>query len=158
MTNSISDIEAMKEAISEAYDGINNGDGGPFGSVIVKDGKIVGRGHNRVVKNQDPTCHGEIEAIHDACKNLGTFDLSGCTLYTTSEPCPMCLGAILWANIDRVFQGCNISDAEKIGFRDSKFYDFLRGKHGLLTTTELSRDACLKLFEDYSNSSKKKNY
>lgn len=158
MTNSISDIEAMKEAISEAYDGINNGDGGPFGSVIVKDGKIVGRGHNRVVKNQDPTCHGEIEAIHDACKNLGTFDLSGCTLYTTSEPCPMCLGAILWANIDRLFQGCNISDAEKIGFRDSKFYDFLRGKPGLLTTTELSRDACLKLFEDYSNSSKKKNY
>lgn len=158
MTNSISDIEAMKEAISEAYNGINNGDGGPFGSVIVKDGKIVGRGHNRVVKNQDPTCHGEIEAIHDACKNLGTFDLSGCTLYTTSEPCPMCLGAILWANIDRVFQGCNISDAEKIGFRDSKFYDFLRGKPGLLTTTELSRDACLKLFEDYSNSSKKKNY
>ena len=158
MTNSISDIEAMKEAISEAYDGINNGDGGPFGSVIVKDGKIVGRGHNRVVKNQDPTCHGEIEAIHDACKNLGTFDLSGCTLYTTSEPCPMCLGAILWANIDRVFQGCNISDAEKIGFRDSKFYDFLRGKPDLLTTTELSRDACLKLFEDYSNSSKKKNY
>lgn len=158
MTNSISDIEAMKKAISEAYDGINNGDGGPFGSVIVKDGKIVGRGHNRVVKNQDPTCHGEIEAIHDACKNLGTFDLSGCTLYTTSEPCPMCLGAILWANIDRVFQGCNISDAEKIGFRDSKFYDFLRGKPGLLTTTELSRDACLKLFEDYSNSSKKKNY
>lgn len=158
MTNSISDIEAMKEAISEAYDGINNGDGGPFGSVIVKDGKIVGRGHNRVVKNQDPTCHGEIEAIHDACKNLGTFDLSGCTLYTTSEPCPMCLGAILWANIDRVFQGCNISDAEKIGFRDSKFYDFLRGKPGLLTTTELSRNACLKLFEDYSNSSKKKNY
>lgn len=158
MINSISDIEAMKEAISEAYDGINNGDGGPFGSVIVKDGKIVGRGHNRVVKNQDPTCHGEIEAIHDACKNLGTFDLSGCTLYTTSEPCPMCLGAILWANIDRVFQGCNISDAEKIGFRDSKFYDFLRGKPGLLTTTELSRDACLKLFEDYSNSSKKKNY
>lgn len=158
MTNSISDIEAMKEAISEAYDGINNGDGGPFGSVIVKDGKIVGRGHNRVVKNQDPTCHGEIEAIHDACKNLGTFDLSGCTLYTTSEPCPMCLGAILWANIDRVFQGCNISDAEKIGFRDSKFYEFLRGKPGLLTTTELSRDACLKLFEDYSNSSKKKNY
>ena len=158
MTNSISDIEAMKEAISEAYDGINNGDGGPFGSVIVKDGKIVGRGHNRVVKNQDPTCHGEIEAIHDACKNLGTFDLSGCTLYTTSEPCPMCLGAILWANIDRVFQGCNISDAEKIAFRDSKHYDFLRGKPGLLTTTELSRDACLKLFEDYSNSSKKKNY
>ena len=113
MTNPISDIEAMKEAVSEAYEGIKHGDGGPFGTVIVKDGKIVGRGHNRVIKNQDPTCHGEIEAIHDACKNLGTFDLSGCKLYTTSEPCPMCLGAILWANIDTVFQGCNISDAEK---------------------------------------------
>ncbi|MBQ1628317.1 MAG: nucleoside deaminase [Treponema sp.] len=158
MTNPISDIEAMKEAVSEAYEGIKHGDGGPFGTVIVKDGKIVGRGHNRVIKNQDPTCHGEIEAIHDACKNLGTFDLSGCKLYTTSEPCPMCLGAILWANIDTVFQGCNISDAEKIGFRDSKFYDFLRGKPGLLTTTEVGRNECLELFEDYKNSSNKKNY
>ena len=67
--------------------------------MIVKDGEIVGRGHNRVVVNQDPTCHGEMEAIRDACKNLGTFDLSGCELYTTAEPCPMCLGATLWANI-----------------------------------------------------------
>ena len=91
MTNPISDIEAMKEAVSEAYEGIKHGDGGPFGTVIVKDGKIVGRGHNRVIKNQDPTCHGEIEAIHDACKNLGTFQLDGCIIYTSCEPCPMCL-------------------------------------------------------------------
>lgn len=77
----------------------------PFGTVIVKDGEIVGRGHNRVVVNQDPTCHGEMEAIRDACRNLGTFDLSGCELYTTAEPCPMCLGATLWANIPVVYYG-----------------------------------------------------
>ena len=89
----------MQAALEEAYAGIEAGDGGPFGTVIVRDGEIVGRGHNRVVVNQDPTCHGEMEAIRDACKNLGTFDLSGCELYTTAEPCPMCLGATLWANI-----------------------------------------------------------
>lgn len=82
----------MQAALEEAYAGIEAGDGGPFGTVIVKDGEIVGRGHNRVVVNQDPTCHGEMEAIRDACRNLGTFDLSGCELYTTAEPCPMCLG------------------------------------------------------------------
>ena len=80
----------MKLALDEAYEGINNGDGGPFGAVIVKDGKVIGKGHNKVVKNADPTCHGEMEAIRDACKNLGTFDLSGSIIYTTGEPCPMC--------------------------------------------------------------------
>lgn len=154
----ISDEKAMNEAILEAYNGIKNGEGGPFGTVIVKDGKIVGRGHNRVIKKQDPTCHGEIEAIHDACKNLKTFDLSGCSLYTTSEPCPMCLGAILWANINHVFQGCNIQDAEKIGFRDSKFYDYLHGKTNLLKIEEINRKDCQKLFEDYANSENKKEY
>ncbi|MCI6722600.1 nucleoside deaminase, partial [Treponema porcinum] len=92
-------MDFMKEALSEAYNGIENRHGGPFGTVIVRDGKIVGRGHNKVLLNRDPTCHGEMEAIRDACKNLDTFDLSGCELYTTAEPCPMCLGAILWANI-----------------------------------------------------------
>lgn len=150
--------QAMQAAIKEAYSGITNGDGGPFGTVIVKDGQIVGRGHNRVIKNQDPTCHGEIEAIHDACKNLKNFDLTGCTLYTTSEPCPMCLGAILWANINQVYQGCNIEDAEKIGFRDSKFYDYLHGKSKLLKIEEINRKDCQKLFEDYANSTNKKEY
>ncbi len=150
--------EAMQNAIKEAYDGIQCGDGGPFGSVVVKDGKIVGRGHNRVIKNQDPTCHGEMEAIRDACRNLGTFDLSGCELYTTSEPCPMCIGAILWANISRVYQGCNIHDAESIGFRDKRFYDYLSGKEELLSVTELGRADCLKLFEAYKNREDKKEY
>ena len=100
----------MKAAIEEAENGIHAGDGGPFGCVIVKDGEIIGKGHNEVVKRKDPTCHGEIMAIHEASRTLDSFDLSGCELYTTGEPCPMCMGAILWANIDRVYYGCNIAN------------------------------------------------
>lgn len=139
----------MKIAIEEAYDGINAGDGGPFGAVIVKDGKIIGRGHNRVVKNGDPTCHGEMEAIRDACKNMGTFDLSGSTIYTTGEPCPMCLGAILWANIEKVYYGCNVIDTERIGFRDEKFYELSKPENKARLQTELDRDECLKLYDEY---------
>ena len=116
--------EFMKVAIQEAKKGIRKGHGGPFGAVIVKDGEIVGRGHNQVVKNNDPTCHGEMMAIHMACKKLNTFDLSGTEIYTTGEPCPMCLAAILWANISKVYYGCNIVDTETIGFRDLAFYEF----------------------------------
>ena len=139
----------MKIAIEEAYDGINAGDGGPFGAVIVKDGKIIGRGHNRVVSNGDPTCHGEMEAIRDACKRLGTFDLSGSTIYTTGEPCPMCLGAILWANIEKVYYGCNVIDTERIGFRDEKFYELSKPENKARLQTELDRDECLKLYDEY---------
>ena len=139
----------MKIAIEEAYDGINAGDGGPFGAVIVKDGKIIGRGHNRVVKNGDPTCHGEMEAIRDACKKMGTFDLSGSTIYTTGEPCPMCLGAILWANIEEVYYGCNVIDTERIGFRDEKFYELSKPENKARLQTELDRDECLKLYDEY---------
>jgi len=140
----------MEEALKEAYEGINNGHGGPFGSVIVKNGKIVGRGHNRVLLKHDPTCHGEMEAIRDACANLGTHDLSDCVLYTTAEPCPMCLGGILWSNIKEVYQGCNRVDTDIIGFRDDKFYDYLEGKTSLVDIKELGRDKCLKLFDDYN--------
>ena len=118
----------MKEAINEAYTGINQGHGGPFGCVIVKNNKIIGKGHNRVLLKKDPTCHGEMEAIGNACENLGTFDLKDCELYTTAEPCPMCLGAILWANIKKVYYGCNTKDTENIGFRDDIFYKFLNGE------------------------------
>ena len=111
----------MEIALQEAYDGIEKGHGGPFGAVVVKDGNIVGRGHNRVLYKKDPTCHGEMEAIRDACKNLGTHDLSDCSLYTTAEPCPMCLGGILWANIKEVYFGCDRLDTDKIGFRDDIF-------------------------------------
>ena len=140
----------MQAALEEAYAGIEAGDGGPFGTVIVRDGEIVGRGHNRVVVNQDPNCHGEMEAIRDACKNLGTFDLSGCELYTTAEPCPMCLGATLWANIPVVYYGCTREDSDEIGFRDEVFYEYLAGEADLLTVSEFERESCLELFETYT--------
>ena len=111
----------MQAAIAEAQQGIRGGEGGPFGCVIVKDGEIVGRGHNEVVRRKDPTCHGEVMAIHDACAKLDDFDLSGCELYTTGEPCPMCTCAILWANIEKVYYGCDTTDTEVIGFRDKEF-------------------------------------
>ena len=148
----------MEEAIKEAKLGIHSGHGGPFGAIIVKDNKIIGRGHNQVVANNDPTCHGEIMAIHDACKNLGTFDLSGSTIYTTGEPCPMCLGAILWANIDEIYYGCNIDDTEKIGFRDSIFYKISKPENREKIIHELDRDECLKLYEEYMAIENKKNY
>ena len=154
----MTDEEYMSEAIKEAYDGINKKDGGPFGCVIVKDGKIVGRGHNRVLAKQDPTCHGEMEAIRDACKNLGTFDLSGCTLYTSAEPCPMCLGGILWSNINQVYYGCTIGDTDSIGFRDTKFYDCFYGKNNYLKKTELCRKEALDLFAEYKADSENKRY
>lgn len=140
----------MQEAIKEAYEGIDKKDGGPFGTVIVKAGKIVGRGHNRVLLKQDPTCHGEVEAIRDACKNMGTFDLSGCELYTTAAPCPMCKGAILWANIDKVYYGCTIDDTDRIGFRDQVFYDNWDSMEQGSFAEELGRSECLTLFEDYN--------
>jgi len=149
----------MNEALKEAYEGIEKKHGGPFGSVIVKDGKIIGRGHNKVLLNHDPTCHGEMEAIRDACKNLASHDLSGCELYTTAEPCPMCLGGILWSNIKTVFYGCNVKDTNDIGFRDDIFYNYLDSKseeekNAILKQTECDREKCLELFKVYSNSNK----
>ena len=134
----------MKMAINEAKKGILNNHGGPFGAVIVKDGKVIAKGHNQVVKNQDATCHGEMMAIRKASKKLNTFDLKGCEIYTTGEPCPMCLGAILWAHIDKVYYGCNIVDTEDIGFKDLEFYNKLENKNSFIK--ELDREACLKRF------------
>ncbi|MBQ1879038.1 MAG: nucleoside deaminase [Candidatus Enteromonas sp.] len=147
----------MQMAIDEAKIGVDAGDGGPFGAVIVKDGVVIGKGHNNVIRLQDPTCHGEIMAIHEACEKLGTFDLSGCEIYTTGEPCPMCLGAILWANIGKIYYGCNIDDTEKIGFRDSDFYQTYSGdKSGFMH--EMDRDACLKLYDHYAGIKDKQSY
>ena len=142
--------KSMRAAIKEAYRGIEKGEGGPFGTVIVKDGKILARGHNQVLKNRDATCHGEMQAIRRASKKLGTHDLSGCEIYTTGEPCPMCLGAIMWANIDRVFYGCNIVDTEDIGFRDRKFYE-MTDEDMAQFVTECDREACLELYRDYKS-------
>ena len=140
----------MQMAVDEARKGIYRGDGGPFGSVVVKDGKVVGRGHNRVISGKDSTCHGEIDAIRKAEKKLGTHDLSDCDIYTTGEPCPMCLAACLWANIRHVYYGCTIADNASIGFRDVIFDKLLGGRRKLTNyQDELDREACLKLFEEY---------
>lgn len=139
----------MEAALQEAYEGIEKNHGGPFGAVVVKDGRIVGRGHNRVLYKKDSTCHGEMEAIRDACKNLGTHDLTGCQLYTTAEPCPMCLGGILWSNIQEVYFGCDRIDTDRIGFRDDIFYEYLDGKNDILSIRQIDHEKCLSLFEHY---------
>lgn len=151
-------MEFMDEALKEAYEGIEKGHGGPFGAVIVKEGKIVGRGHNRVLLKKDPTCHGEMEAIRDACANLSSHDLSGCEIYTTAEPCPMCLGGILWANISKVYYGCTVDDTDKIGFRDDTFYEFLNGKSDILSLEENERSECQELFKKYTENKNAKRY
>ncbi|MDE6047222.1 MAG: nucleoside deaminase [Anaeroplasmataceae bacterium] len=149
----------MQMAIKEAQNGIRKGHGGPFGAVIVKNGVVIGKGHNQVVKNNDPTCHGEIMAIHKACKTIQSFDLSGCELYTTGEPCPMCLAAILWANISKVYYGCTIEDTAKIGFRDSIFYQFQKDEEAKGKFSKmLDREDCLKLYDEYMSIESKTNY
>lgn len=145
-------MDFMKEAIAESAKNLETGHGGPFGAVIVKDGVIVGRGHNEVIKNNDPTCHGEMQAIRDACKHLGTYDLSGCELYTSAEPCPMCLSAIIWANIKTVYYGNSAKDAAAIGFRDDFIYKFIEnGCKDIETMTlqQLDRDEAIKIFAAY---------
>ena len=117
-----SDPKFMLRAIELARHGMSGGAGGPFGAVIVKDGEILGEGWNRVVGTNDPTAHGEVSAIRDACGKLGHFSLEGCDIYTTAEPCPMCLGAIYWARISRIYYGFSIADAATIGFDDREFY------------------------------------
>ena len=147
----------MKLAIEEAKKGISLGHGGPFGAVIVKDGKVISKGHNHVVVNNDPTCHGEIDAIRKACKKMKTFDLTGCEIYTTGYPCPMCFCAILWANINKIYFGCNTTDTEIIGFRDKEFEENIPMLKELICE-ELDRDKCIELYEEYNKILDKTNY
>ena len=146
----------MKKAIEEAYIGIDSEDGEPFGAIIVKDGVVIATGHNDVIANHDPTAHAEIVAIRKACLLLERIDLSDCSLYTTCEPCPMCLGAVLWAKIPTVYYGATRYDAADIGFDDTLLYDIISGKR---TNTDvelklLNRDECLSLLKDYEKSAK----
>ncbi len=111
----------MRRAIALAVENVANG-GGPFGAVIARDGEIVAEGVNRVTANHDPTAHAEVSAIRAACSQLQTFDLTGCEIYTSCEPCPMCLGAIYWAHLDRIYYGANQHDAAAINFDDAFIY------------------------------------
>ncbi len=115
----------MKIAKELANDNLSTNAGGPFGSCIVKNGKIIGKGSNNVLKNNDPTAHAEIMAIRDACNNINSYDLSDCELYTSCYPCPMCLSAIIWSNIKKVYYGNTKEDAANIGFRDDFIYNYI---------------------------------
>ena len=115
----------MREAIRLSIEKMEAGNGGPFGAVVVKDGRIIARGFNQVTRTHDPTCHAEVDAIRKACAALGTFQLDGCDLYTSCEPCPMCLGAIYWARPARVFFGNTKADAAAVGFDDQFIYQEL---------------------------------
>ncbi|QVI35627.1 tRNA-specific adenosine deaminase [Lacticaseibacillus chiayiensis] len=147
----------MNIANQEALANVNGSDGGPFGCVIVKDGEIVSRAHNQVLVDRDPTAHGEITAIRKAGQVLDTHDLSGCELYTSAMPCPMCLSAIIWANIKQVYYGNTADDAAAIGFRDAAIYDFindgLKGK--MLTLSQHDRDMTIGAFKAYQTAQKK---
>ena len=141
----------MKIAKENADNGIAKKEGGPFGAVVVdKEGNIIANGNNKVLKTNDPTAHAEIVAIRNACEKLQTYDLSEYILYTSCEPCPMCLSAIIWANIKKVYYGCTKKDAGDIGCRDDMIYDYLKGKNeDLIELKELDRNECIKTFEKY---------
>ncbi|MEA1893379.1 MAG: nucleoside deaminase [Campylobacterota bacterium] len=137
----------MKIAYSEAVDGMLANDGGPFGAAIVKDNKIVTSTHNQVLKTKDPTAHAEIIAIRKASKILNTFDLSQCTLYTTCQPCPMCLGAIFWARIKTVYYGATKNDAARGGFDDNRFYKMLNSDQKDTLLRQIDHKQNAKLFD-----------
>ena len=143
----------MAIAVEEAKKGISLRYGGPFGAVIVKNGKVISKGHNKVLKNNDSTCHGEIDAIRKAEKKLKTYDLTGCEIYTTGYPCPMCFCAILWANISKVYYGCNTTDTELIGFRDKAFEESIETKK-ITICREIDRKDCLELYKEYNDMEK----
>ena len=156
--------EYMKIANQLAEMGCKNNFGGPFGACIVKDNKIIGKGSNHVLLKNDPTAHAEIEAIRDACKNISSYDLSGCILFTTCYPCPMCLSASIWYNIKKVYYGNTKEDAESIGFRDDYIYDFINSlmdnneDNKILDLKQLDREETIKLFEEYKNKEDKTIY
>jgi guanine deaminase len=147
--------QAMREAISQARLHMQAQYGGPFGAAIIKKGTVIAVGANSVLRDHDPSAHAEVNAIRLAGEVLGTHDLSGCVLYATGYPCPMCLSAIIWANIDTVYYGCDASEAEKIGFRDDFIYRFIEGGRqdsSVLTLKQLGHDACKKLYDEYIKS------
>ena len=135
--------------------------GGPFGAVVVKDGKIIGRASNCVIKNNDPTAHAEIMAIRDACKKIKSYDLSGCELYTSCYPCPMCLAAIIWSNIKVVYYGNTKKDAANIGFRDDFIYEYLKTLANAKQNTKvlklkpLNRQETIKTFDAFAKQKNK---
>jgi len=139
----------MKIAHNEATEGMLKNDGGPFGAVIIKDDRIIASAHNEVLKTKDSTAHAEMNAIRKACKELDSFDLNGCILYTTCKPCPMCLGAIFWARISTVYYGATEDDASRGGFDDKRFYEMLENKNQDLILKQIDHKENSKLFDKW---------
>ena len=152
----------MKIAKDLADNNLVTKDGGPFGACIVKDGVIIGKGSNKVLLNNDPTAHAEVMAIRDACKNINSYDLKGCEIYTTCYPCPMCFSAIMWANIDKIYYGNTKEDAENIGFRDKFIYDTIdkinKGESIDLILKSIDREETIKTFNEYKDMDNKEIY
>ena len=149
----------MREAIKLSIDNIDEG-GGPFGAIIVKDGQIVAKGTNRVTVNNDPTAHAEINAIREATQKLGTFDLSGCRIYSSCEPCPMCLGAIYWARLDKIYFANTKTDARDIDFDDSFIYEELEKpiEQRKISTKQILREEAIAAFKKWKNTEGKTEY
>lgn len=150
----------MLEAINTALQNVESENGGPFGAVIVKGGEIVGRGKNEVTATNDPTAHAEIVAIRDACKNLNTYDLSDCDLYASCEPCPMCLGSIYWAKINKLYYAATKEDAAKADFSDAHIYQefSLTKENRSIPSSQLMREEAVKVFEKWIASVNKISY
>lgn len=146
----------MEFGIEEARKTMNQNIGGPFGAVITdKNNKIIAVSSNTVLKDHDPTAHAEINAIRKAGNILKTHDLTGCKIYATGYPCPMCISAIIWSNISEVYYGTTLKDAEEIGFRDDFIYEYIKGNNkNLIKMTNIEHDKCLKLFEEYKEKNK----
>jgi tRNA(Arg) A34 adenosine deaminase TadA len=150
----------MKKAIKLAETGMNNSEGGPFGCVVVKDGTIIGEGCNRVTSTNDPTAHAEVLAIRRACRHLNSFQLEGCTIYASCEPCPMCLGAIYWARPEKVYYACDRDDAAVIEFDDQFIYDEIGKQIGdrSINFVRLLREDSLKVFKKWIDKEDKTSY
>lgn len=150
----------MREAIRLSREGMEKGEGGPFGCVIVRDGVIVGRGNNQVTSSNDPTAHAEVVAIRDACRQLGTFQLAGCEVYTSCEPCPMCLGALYWARPSKIYFACTRDDAADIGFDDAFIYQELNMdfKRRQIPTEPFLREEALPVFASWAGMTEKVKY
>ena len=155
----MNDIDFMNRAIELSINNIKN-NGGPFGCVIVHNDKIIAEGVNRVTSNNDPTAHAEIVAIREACKKLNTFNLQGTQLYTSCEPCPMCLSAMYWAHIDKIFYGNSRNDAAKINFDDKFIYDEFKVKmsHRKIPLVQISSDYAIKAFKLWEEEENKIRY
>jgi tRNA(Arg) A34 adenosine deaminase TadA len=150
----------MRCAIALAQNGIDRNDGGPFGAVVVKNGEIIAEGNNCVTSTNDPTAHAEVVAIRNACEKLGSFQLDDCVIYTSCEPCPMCLGAIYWARPARVFFACTREDAAEIGFDDEFIYKEIEKnfEHRQMKLVNLLRDEGLTVFENWTGKTDKTKY